>query len=192
LASGKSFVGRVLAGLGCTVIQADLLGHEALASGGCAYESVVAEFGPGILDASGAIDRRKLAAQVFDYPERLARLNELVHPCVITMEEELAEAAARKNPSGILVVEAAILIETGSYKRFDRLILAVCTEEQQLQRAMDREGYTLEEAKARLRRQMPLSDKRKFADYIIDTSGSKENTTLQTRQVYESLRGIQV
>jgi dephospho-CoA kinase len=192
LASGKSFVGRVLADLGCSVIQADLLGHQALAQGGCAYEAVVAEFGPGILDASGAIDRRKLAAQVFDYPERLARLNELVHPCVITMEEELAKDAAQRNPSGILVVEAAILIETGSYKRFDRLVLAVCTEEQQLQRAMDRDGCTLEEAKARLRRQMPLSEKRKFADFVIDTSGSKENTILQTRQVYESLRGIQV
>jgi dephospho-CoA kinase len=84
------------------------------------------------------------------------------------------------------------LIETGSYKRFDRLIVAVCTEEQQLQRAVERDGFTLEEAKARLRRQLPLAEKRKYADYVIDTSGTKEVTIQQTRQVYESLRSIPV
>lgn len=192
LASGKSFVGRTLEGLGCTLIQADVLGHQALAPGGCAYQPVVAEFGTEIVDASGAINRRQLAALVFDYPERLARLNQLVHPCVIRREEELALEAFRLDPSGIVAVEAAILIETGSYKRFDRLILAVCTEEQQLERATGRDGYTLEEARSRLRRQMPLSGKRQFADYVIDTSGTKESTIQQTRQVYESLRSIQI
>jgi dephospho-CoA kinase len=192
LASGKSFVGRTLADLGCTVINADLLGHQALLQGRGAYDAVIAEFGRDILDVDGQIDRRKLAALVFDYPERLTKLNELVHPCVIKMEEDLAAAAFATDPSGIVVVEAAILIETGSYKRFDRLIVAVCTEEQQLQRATEREGFTLEEAKARLRRQMPLSEKRKYADYVIDTSSTKEHTIQQTRQVYESLRSIQV
>jgi dephospho-CoA kinase len=192
LASGKSFVGRTLADLGCTVIQADLLGHQALLRGRGAYDAVIDEFGRDILDMDGQIDRRKLAALVFDYPERLTRLNELVHPCVIKMEEDLTAAAFAGDPSGIVVVEAAILIETGSYKRFDRLIVAVCTEEQQLQRATEREGFTLEEAKARLRRQMPLSEKRKYADYVIDTSSTKEHTIQQTRQVYESLRSIQV
>ena len=124
--------------------------------------------------------------------ERLSILNGLVHPCVIQMEEDLAAKALAKDPAGIVVVEAAILIETGSYKRFDRLILAFCTEEQQLQRATERDGFTLEEAKARLRRQMPLSGKRKYADYVIDTSSTKEHTVQQTRQVYESLRSIQV
>jgi dephospho-CoA kinase len=192
LASGKSFVGRTLADLGCTVIQADLLGHQVLLRGRGAYDAVIDEFGRDILDMDGQIDRRKLAALVFDYPERLTRLNELVHPCVIKMEEDLAAAAFSADPSGIVVVEAAILIETGSYKRFDRLIVAVCTEEQQLQRATEREGLTLEEAKARLRRQMPLSEKRKYADYVIDTSSTKEHTIQQTRNVYESLRSIQV
>ena len=192
LASGKSFVGRTLAELGCTLIQADVLGHQALLPGGGAHDAVIAEFGGDILDVSGQIDRRKLAAQVFDFPERLKRLNELVHPCVYKMEEDLAAVAFAKDPARIVVVEAAILIETGSYTRFDRLIVAVCTEEQQLQRAMDRDGFTLEEAKARLSRQMPLKEKRKYADYVIDTSSTKENTIQQTRQVYESLRSIQV
>jgi dephospho-CoA kinase len=192
LASGKSFVGRTLADLGCTLIQADLLGHQALLRGRGVYHAVIDEFGRDILDMEGQINRRKLAALVFDYPERLTKLNELVHPCVIKMEEDLAAAAFATDPSGIVVVEAAILIETGSYKRFDRLIVAVCTEEQQLQRATEREGFTLEEAKARLRRQMPLSEKRKYADYVIDTSSTKEHTIQQTRHVYESLRSIQV
>ncbi|HMF74348.1 MAG TPA: dephospho-CoA kinase [Bryobacteraceae bacterium] len=192
LGSGKSFVGRTLAGFGCTLIQADLLGHQALLPGGGARDAVIAEFGGDILDVSGEIDRRKLAARVFDFPDRLKRLNELVHPCVYQMEDNLAAAAFAKDPAGIVVVEAAILIETGSYKKFDRLIVAVCTEEQQLQRAMGRDGFTLEEAKARLRRQMPLAEKRKYADYVIDTSSTKENTIQQTRQVYESLRSIQV
>lgn len=192
LASGKSFVGRTLAELGCTLIQADELGHQALLPGGGARDAVIAEFGSGILDVSGQIDRRKLAARVFDFPERLKRLNELVHPCVHQLEEQLAAAAFARDPAGIVVVEAAILIETGSYRRFDRLIVAVCTEEQQLQRAMKRDGFTLEEAQARLRRQMPLMEKRKYADHVIDTSSTKENTIQQTRQVYESLRSIQV
>jgi dephospho-CoA kinase len=192
LASGKSFVGRTLAQLGCTLIQADELGHQALLRGGCAYDAVVAEFGRDILDVSGEIERRKLATMVFDYPERLTRLNGFVHPCVIKMEEDLITAAFARDPTGIAVVEAAILIETGSYKRFDRLIVAVCTEEQQLQRAVERDGFTLEEAKARLRRQLPLAEKRKYADYVIDTSGTKEVTIQQTRQVYESLRSIPV
>ncbi len=192
LASGKSFVGRTLAELGCTLIQADELGHQALLPGGGAYDAVIAEFGSGILDVSGQIDRRKLAARVFDFPERLKRLNELVHPCVYQLEEQFAAAAFARDPAGIVVVEAAILLETGSYGRFDRLIVAACTEEQQLQRAMKRDGFTLEEAQARLRRQMPLMEKRKYADYVIDTSSTKENTIQQTRQVYESLRSIQV
>ncbi len=192
LASGKSFVGGTLSGFGCTLIQADLLGHQALLPDGGAYPAVIAEFGRDILDDSGQIDRRKLAARVFDFPDRLAVLNEIVHPFVYQMEKDLAAAAFANDPAGIVVTEAAILIETGSYKRYDRLIVAVCTEEQQLQRAMDRDGLTLEEVKARLRRQMPLAEKRKYADFVIDTSSTKENTIQQTRQVYESLRSVQV
>src|SRR5205085_569630 len=122
LACGKSFVGEALAALGCLVIQADELGHEVLMPGGAAYDAVVAEFGPGVLSAAGEIDRRALAAQVFGAPERLARLNALVHPPVLRREEELIAGFAGREPDGIAVVEAAILIETGSYKRFDKMI----------------------------------------------------------------------
>ncbi len=191
LACGKSFVGEALQQMGCLLIQADELGHEVLSPGGEAYEAVVREFGPGILSEEGAIDRQKLASRVFGNPERLQRLNALVHPPVVRREEELIAGYAAANPDGIAVVEAAILIETGSYKRFDRMILVTCEQEQQVERAMRRSGAEESDVLARLSRQMPLEEKRKYADFVIDTSGAKDNTLRQTRAVYEALRRIE-
>ena len=191
LACGKSFVGEALASYGCLVIQADALGHEVLAPGGEAYDNVVREFGGDILMENGQIDRRALAAQVFGSPERLSRLNALVHPPVLRREDRLIAEFAAREPHGIAVVEAAILIETGSYKRFDRVVLVTCTEEQQRERAMRREGAAREDVSARISRQWPLAEKRKFAHFVIDTSGEKEDTLRQTRAVYEALRRIE-
>jgi dephospho-CoA kinase len=191
LASGKSFVGEALAGYGCLLIQADELGHAVLAAGGEAYEPVVREFGREILRSDGEIDRRALAARVFAHPRRLARLNALVHPAVIRREAESLAAYAAAHPGGIAVVEAAILIETGSCSRFDKLILVTCTAEQQVERALRREGALESDIRARISRQMPLAGKRKYADFVIDTSGDKEDTLRQTRAVYDALRRIQ-
>lgn len=192
LASGKSFVGHALADLGCLLIQADELGHLVLLPGAEAYDGVVAEFGAGILNEDGSINRRKLALIVFSDGSRLEALNRLVHPPVRERERRLAEEFAARNPSGIVVVEAAILVETGGWKTYDRLIVVTCRPEQQIQRAMHRDGISREEAEARLRRQLPLEEKVKFAHYVIDTSGAKEDTLEQTRAVYRSLRSIAV
>jgi dephospho-CoA kinase len=191
LASGKSFVGEQLKKLGCYLIKADDLGHAALEPGGEAYDATVAEFGPGILRQDGFIDRRRLASLVFNDPERLARLNSFVHPAVRARAQKMAEEWVAADPRAILVTEAAILVETGSYRNYDRLIVAMCSGEQQVERAMHRDGITREEALARLRRQLPLSEKVKYADFIIDTSGSKENTIQQTRHLYEAQRRIE-
>jgi len=188
LASGKSFVGQALKDLGCHLIQADELGHEVLMPGAEAYEAVVREFGAGVLAEDGTIDRSRLAAEVFDKPERLAKLNSLVHPPVIRREEEILKDLERRDPGGIVVMEAAILIETGSYKRFDKIIVVVATPAQQVERAMGR-GLSREEALARIGRQMPLEEKRKYADYVIDTSGRKEDTLRQAGEVYRALAG---
>lgn len=188
LACGKSFVGEELARLGCLLIQADDLGHEVLLPGGEAYDGVVREFGSEILTGAGEIDRKALAAKVFGAPERLAKLNALVHPPVVRREDALIADYAAGHPDGIAVVEAAILIETGSWKRFDRIILVTCSEEQQIERAMRRQGAVLEDVRARLGRQMPLDEKRKFAHFVIDTSGEKQETLRQTREVYDALR----
>lgn len=190
LASGKTFVGRELAALGCLVIQADDLGHQVLEPGGEAYDAAIAEFGREILDADGTINRRRLARIVFHQPDRLEKLNSLVHPPVRARMERLTEEYAAAHPDGIAVNEAAILIETGSYQKFARLVVVVCREDQQLERAMARDLLTREEALDRMRRQMPLSEKVKYADYIVDTSGTKEHTLEQTRAVYESLKNL--
>jgi dephospho-CoA kinase len=190
LASGKSFVGEALAALGCHLLKADELGHRLLMPGTEVYRRVVDEFGPSILDAEGRIHRRALAGVVFTDPEKLARLNAIVHPAVIEEEERWMASLQAQDPHGIAVVEAAILIETGSYRRFDRIVLAVCSREQQIERAMKRDGLSREEALQRLERQMPLEEKRKFADFIIDTSGEKEQTLAQVRRLYEELRRL--
>jgi dephospho-CoA kinase len=110
---------------------------------------------------------------------------------VIRRENESVAAFAALHPDGIAVVEAAILIETGSYSRFDKLILVTCTEEQQVERALRRAGALESDIRARISRQMPLAEKRKYADFVIDTSGEKEDTVRQTRAVYDVLRRIQ-
>jgi dephospho-CoA kinase len=189
-ASGKSFVGRALGEMGCLLIEADLLGHQVLRKGAEAYASVVAGFGQGILDAEGSIDRQKLGTVVFARPELLAKLSAIVHPLVRRKATQLTEEFAEREPGGICIYEAAILIETGSFRDFDRLIVASCTQDQQIARAVLRDRLTAEEALSRIHRQMPLEEKVKYADYVIDTSGTKEHTLEQTRTVYASLRRL--
>jgi dephospho-CoA kinase len=191
LASGKTFVGRALAEMGCFLIQADQLGHQVMAKDAEAYRPILAEFGETILDENSSIDRRKLAALVFNNPDLLHKLNAIVHPAVRVRGKLLAEAFAQREPHGICVYEAAILVETGSFREYDRLIVASCSEQQQVERAVLRDHLTRDEVLSRLRRQMPLEEKVKYADYVIDTSQTKEHTLDQTRTVYASLRSLQ-
>ena len=190
LASGKSFVGRALADLGCFVIRNDELGHSVIEPDGEAYAGTVREFGTAILRADGTINRHKLGALVFDDPERLAKLNALVHPPVRARTRRMLAEYQAAHPRGIAVVEAAIMVETGSYRDYAKLLVAVCGREQQMERAMARDGITREEVLNRLSRQMPLEEKLKYADYVIDTSGAKEGTLAQVRAVYESLLSL--
>ena len=188
LASGKTFVGLELAALGCHLIRADELGHEALAPDGAVFSAVVKEFGPEIL-TNGSIDRGVLARQVFGNPGRLEALNRLIHPFVRSRQIALTLEILARDATAIVVYEAAILIETGGYRELEKLIVVYCTMEQQIERAMHR-GASRDDVIARLSHQMPLEDKRKFADYVIDTSGAKEATREQTLRVYDSLRSL--
>jgi dephospho-CoA kinase len=187
-ASGKSLVARELERLGCRLIYADKLGHEVMLPAGPAYQPVIDEFGKGILDEDGAIDRKRLAEIVFHQPALLEKLNSIVHPAVFVREEALAAAFGAESSKAIVVIEAAILIETGHYRTLDRLVLVSCPEEMQIARGMKRDHVPREEALDRIRRQMPLSEKRRYADYIIDTSGTKEHAYQQTQAVYASLK----
>jgi dephospho-CoA kinase len=184
IASGKSVVGRELKRLGCHLIEADLLGHQVLLQGGEAYLPVVELFGDSILDPlTRAIDRKKLGQIVFSAADKLAVLNAIVHPAV----RRLSEQIIRGIPNGIVVYEAAILVETGGYKDFDRLIVAACPEEMQVARAMARDGVDRETVLARIRRQLPLQEKVLRAHYVVDTSGTLEQTLEQTRNIYQAL-----
>ena len=191
IATGKSHVGKVLEELGCHLIQADALGHQALLPDGEAYAPVVAIFGEAILGKDRKIDRRKLAALVFDDTARLEQLNAIVHPAVERLRQAATGQIVERDPHPIVVVEAAIHIETGGYRNYGKLILVVCSEEEQIRRAMLRDNVSEAEVLARIRRQMPLGDKRKFADYVIDSSGSFESTRRQTEAVYNLLRSLE-
>jgi dephospho-CoA kinase len=183
LASGKSLVGRELERLGCHLIQADNLGHQVLLPDGEAYLPVIRQFGTEVLASDKTIDRKKLGAIVFNDPAKLAALNAIVHPAVRRLGDQLIA----KLTDGILIYEAAILVETGGYKNFDKLIVAACPPQVQIERAMARDGLDREAVTARLKQQLPLSEKVRHADYVIDTSGTIAQTLERTAEVYRQL-----
>ncbi len=190
MACGKSFVAAELGRLGCHVIEADEVGHAVLEPGGEAYDAVVAAFGRDILDDNGAIDRARLGERVFRDPDELDRLNDIVHPAVRRRAlHEFAQIGAR-DPHAVIVYVAAILIESGAYKEVDKIIVVSCARAQQVERALHRPDATEARVLARLERQMPLEKKKEFADYIIDTSGTKEETLRETAMVYRDLRRL--
>jgi dephospho-CoA kinase len=186
MATGKSVVAGELERLGCSVLSADRLGHQMLARGGECFAAVVAEFGNGVLDAAGELDRRALGRIVFADEEALRRLNQIVHPAVFAYEERWMRQV--NEGGGIAVVEAAILIETGRYRQFDKLIVTWCPEALQVERAMARSGWSEAEVRQRMARQLSADEKVSYADYVIDTSGDVERTLEQTRAVYGALR----
>jgi dephospho-CoA kinase len=189
-ASGKSFVAAELARRGCFLIYADALGHAALQQDGAAYRPTVDYFGPGILTPEGAIDRKKLAATVFPSPDLLSKLTGFVHPAVFQMEEKLMAEFTSREPNGIAVVEAAILIETGRYSDFDKLILTECSLETQVSRGMLRDRLPREQVMARIEKQMPLEAKKRYAHFLINTDGTPQDTLRQVEMVFLQLRQL--
>ena len=189
IASGKSAVAGMMLKLGCVVLEADTIAHHLIEPGQPAYEEVIeafeGEFGELVRatrEPGGRIVRAKLAAIVFADPAKLERLNRILHPRVLEeLERELAEVA-RTRPLAVAVVEAALLVEAGYHKRLDRLAVAWCKPEQQLERLLAR-GLTREEAERRVAAQMGLDAKRRMADDQIDCSGTLE----ETRRQVESL-----
>jgi len=190
MACGKSFVASVLRELGCEVVEADELGREAMQPGGEAYAAVVTAFGKDILDERGLIDRPRLAALVFRAPERLKDLNAIVHPAVRSRALREFDDIGARDPHAVVVYVAAILIESGAWREMDKMIVVSCDSARQIERAMQRPGATEAEVLARIQSQMPPAEKRKYADYLIDTGGTKEETLRQTKVVYEDLRRL--
>ena len=134
---GKSTVANMMRELGCQVFDADQIARQVVEPGQPAYDAIVREFGREILLPNGGLDRAKIASVVFADPVRLARLNAIIHPRVLAQHDRDLEQLEREDPAGIGVVEAPLLIESGYYKHLQRLILAVCTPEQQIERLTD-------------------------------------------------------
>jgi len=186
-ASGKSTVARMFQDLRTRIIDADRIGHEMLRSSSPASVEILRQFGKGILDDSGEIDRSRLGRIVFGDPQKLQQLNAIVHPRIIARVEDLAAQHHADDPGAVILVDAALIFEAGIGGRFDKVVVAWCRPEQQIERLMAKSGLTREEAERRIAAQMPAEEKRRRADYLIDCSGSLESTREQVRRVYADL-----
>jgi len=191
MACGKSAVAEMFAGEGAHIILADQIAHQLMRPGQPVYEQVVKHFGRDILQADGAIDRAKLAEKAFGEPSRVQELNRIVHPAVIAEQEKWMAEQASKYPAGIAMVEAALILEAGVGRRFDKIVVVTCAPEQCLRRFAVRTKLSLEQAKTEIERrmaaQMSPAEKTKAADFVIDNSGAFAATAEQVRQVYQKL-----
>ena len=188
IAVGKSFVTSVFAELGCRVLDADKTAREVVMPGAEGLAALIREFGKEILAPDGTLDRARLASIVFADEEKRLRLNHLLHPFIIARQDAILREWESEEPNGIAIVDAALMIESGGYKRFDKLIVVHCRPEVQLERLMRRDKLTLAEAQRRIASQMPQEEKQRYADYLIDTSDGFEPARARTVEVYNSLR----
>ncbi|HEX5884668.1 MAG TPA: dephospho-CoA kinase [Pyrinomonadaceae bacterium] len=184
---GKSFVASVFSELGCHVLDADQTAREVVMPGTPGLRAITEEFGEEILNPDGTLNRKQLGAVVFAYEDKRQRLNHILHPFIIARQDEIMREWEMKDPKGIGMVDAALMIESGGYRRFDKLIVVHCRPEIQLERLMLRDKLSRDEAQRRIDSQMPQEEKQKFADYLIDTSDGFELTRDQTEQVYYKL-----
>jgi|ERR1043165_1051357 dephospho-CoA kinase len=187
IAVGKSFVLGVLRELGARTVDADQIARECVEPGTPGLTAVVKEFGAGVLNPDGLLDRAKLGAVVFAEETKREKLNSILHPFIITRQDEIMRQWEIETPKAIAVVDAALMIESGGYQRFDKLIVVHCEPEIQIQRLMKRNTLSREEAERRVKAQMPQEEKMKYADYLIDTSEDFQNTRKQVEELWREL-----
>jgi len=187
---GKTFVSSLFAELGCHVLDADKTAREVVAAGTPGLRAVVEAFGDEILQADETLDRARLGAIVFRDEGKRLLLNSILHPFIIAAQDEQLRAWELEEPDGIAIVDAALMIESGGYKRFDKLIVVHCRPEAQLERLMARNQISREEAERRIAAQMPQSEKMRYADFLIDTSEGFDDTRRRTADVFRKLREI--
>jgi dephospho-CoA kinase len=188
IAVGKSFVVDVFRELGCYVLDADKTAREVVEPGTSGLKRIVEAFGEKVLLSDGKLNRSKLGGIVFQDETKRQLLNSIVHPLVIERQNEWIEAWEKADPDGIAIVDAALMIESGSYKRFDKLIVVWCRPEVQLERLMSRDGLSADEAARRIAAQMPQDEKRSYADLSIDTSEGFAEARRQTTEIFEQLK----
>ena len=190
VACGKSTVGAMLAERGAHCLQADTLAHQLYVPGEATYRAVVEHFGRDILNPDGTINRSRLANVAF--PHRIAELNAIVHPAVVAAQNRWMTELQRTDPEGVAVVEAALLMEAGAAEDFDKLIVVTCNLDKKVERYAQRAKVSLDEARAEVQRrsaaQFTDEDKARRGDYVIDNSGSIDETIRQVDVVWAELR----
>ncbi len=187
IAVGKSFVCECFRELRYHVLDADKIARDVVERGTAGLAQVVREFGSGVLQPNGELDRKALGAVVFGDEEKRNLLNSIIHPLVIEEQDRWIKALETDDPDGIAIVDAALMIESGGYRRFDKIIVVWCEPAIQLTRLIARDNLSEAEAKQRIGAQMSQEEKKRFADYLIDTSGDREDTRRQVVEISEQL-----
>lgn len=190
VACGKSTIGQMLMDRGAHLIRADEIAHQLMRPGEEVYRRVVESFGPSILHPDGSIDRPKLAQAAFG-EGRVGELNRIVHPAVIDFQNRWMEETRARDPEGVAIVEAALILEAGVEKRFDKLIVVTCRPEQKAERFAVRQGLSIEQARAEVERrsgaQIADEEKARRADYVIDNSGDQAQAERQVEKLWPEL-----
>jgi dephospho-CoA kinase len=184
---GKSFVTSVFEELGCHVLDADQTAREVVMPDTPGLRALTDAFGEEILNTDGTLNRKRLGARIFTDQAERERLNHILHPFIIARQDEIMRGWEAEDPNGIGIIDAALMIESGGYKRFDKLIVVHCRPEVQLGRLILRDNLSRDEALRRINSQMPQEEKQKFADYLIDTSDGFELTRTQIVNVHQKL-----
>jgi len=187
---GKSFVAVVLAELGGHVVDADATARAVVVPSSPGLKSVVKEFGDEFLQDDGTLNRAKLGALIFADIDKRQTLNSILHPFIIAEQDKLLRTWEGQDPEGIGIVDAALMIESGGSKRFDKLIVVHCRPEVQIARLMARDSLSREQAEQRVAAQMPQEEKMKFADFLIDTSDGFDAARQRTAEVWDKLKAL--
>ncbi len=188
IAVGKSYVCEIFRELGAFVLDADSTAREVVTPGTKGLTAIVENFGAEVLQPNGELDRVKLGAIVFADERKRQLLNAVVHPLVIEKQDEWLRTRGRETPEAICIVDAALMIESGGYNRFDKIIVVWCEAAIQLQRLMMRNNLSAEEAVKRIEAQMPQAEKKRYADFLIDTSEGFEAARKQTEEIFGRLK----
>jgi dephospho-CoA kinase len=187
IATGKSTVSEMFRALGCVIIDADLLAREVVEPDQPAYVDIVAEFGPDVVQDGRALDRKRLGAIVFADPARRRRLEAITHPRIRERFRHRLQELAAQGFDGIVIFDAPVMIESGSYRDMERMVVVATDETTQRARLRARDHADEVDAARRIASQMPLAEKIKLADYVIDNTGDRTATEDQVRRVHAAL-----
>ena len=193
IATGKSTVSAMLRERGAIIVDADFWAREVVKPGSEGLEAIRKQFGDDYLHPDGTLNREKLASLVFSDEEARKRLNAITHPLIRQKMDEQVREALEADPRAIVVMDIPLLIESmvqEGERRVDKVILVYVPKPVQLERLMRRNGLSREEAEKRIQAQMPIDEKRPYADFIIDNSGSLDQTEEQVEQLMDKLRAL--